>query len=230
MANRWWNNGNSDRLYFLGLQNHCSHEIKRRLFLGRNVMTNLDSILKSRHYPADKGPSSQSHGFSSSHVWMWELDNKESWVPKNWCFWTLVLEKTLESPLDCKEIQPVHPKGNQPEYSLEGLMLKLKFQYFGHLMWRTVSSEKTWCWERSRAGGEGDDWGWDGWWHHWFDGHEFEQALGVYDGQGSLACCSPWGYRVGQDWAAELNWWRGRKENKERGNGVYPRRETLWCV
>ena len=77
---------------------------------------------------------------------MWELDYKESWVLKNWCFWTVVLEKTLESPLDCKEIQPVHPKGNQsisPEYSLEGLMLKLKLQYFGHLMWRTDSLEKT---------------------------------------------------------------------------------------
>ena len=74
---------------------------------------------------------------------MWELDYKESWAPKNWCFWTVVLEKTLESPLDCKEIQPVHPKGNSPEYSLEGLMLKLILQYFGHLMQRTDSLEKT---------------------------------------------------------------------------------------
>ena len=91
----------------------CSHEIKRRLLLGKKVMTNLDSILKSRHYFANKGPSSQGYGFSNSHVWMWELDYKESWAPKNWCFWTVVLEKILESPLDCKEIQPVHPKGNQ---------------------------------------------------------------------------------------------------------------------
>ena len=92
----------------------CSHEIKRRLLLGRKVMTNLDRILKSRDITfANKGPSSQGCGFSSSHVWMWELDYKESWVPKNWCFWTVVLEKTLESPLDCKEIQPVHPKVNQ---------------------------------------------------------------------------------------------------------------------
>ena len=74
---------------------------------------------------------------------MWELDSNESWVPKNWCFWTVVLEKTLESPLDCKEIQPVHSKGNQSECSLEGLMLKLKLQYFGHLMWRSDSLEKT---------------------------------------------------------------------------------------
>ena len=92
----------------------CSPEIKRRLLLGRKVMTNLDSILKSRYYFANKGPSSQGYGFSSSHVWMWELDYKESWVPKNWCFWTVVLEKILESPLDCKEIQPVHSEGDQP--------------------------------------------------------------------------------------------------------------------
>ena len=90
----------------------CSHEIKRCLPLGRKAMTNLDSILKSRDV-ADKGPSSQSYGFSSSHVWMWELDYKESWALKNWCFWITVLEKTLKSPLDSKEIQPVHPKGSQ---------------------------------------------------------------------------------------------------------------------
>ena len=90
-----------------------------------------------------KGPYTQSYGFSSNHVRMWELNSKESWVLKNWCFWTVVLEKTLESPLDIKEIRLVNPKGNQPEYSLEGLMLKLKFQYFGHLMWRTNSLEKT---------------------------------------------------------------------------------------
>ena len=82
----------------------CSHEIKRCLLLGRKAMTNLDSILKKqRHYFVDKGPSSLNYGFSSSHVWMWELDYKESWAPKNWCFWTLVLEKTLESPLDHKD-------------------------------------------------------------------------------------------------------------------------------
>ena len=92
----------------------CSHEIKRCLLLGRNAMTNLDSILKSREIPLPtKGPSSQSYGFSSSHGWMWEFDHKESWAPKNCCFWTVVLEKTLESSLDWKEIQPVSPKGNQ---------------------------------------------------------------------------------------------------------------------
>ena len=85
---------------------------------------------------------SQGYGFSGSHVWMWELNHKESWAPKNWCFWTVVLEKTLESPLDCKEIKPVYPKGNQSWIVIGRLMLKLKFQYFGHLIGRTDSFEK----------------------------------------------------------------------------------------
>ena len=99
-------------------------------------------ILKQRHYFGDKGLYSHSYSFSSGHVSVWELDHKESWAPKNWCFWTVVLEKTLESPLDCNEMKQVNHQGN-PEYSLEGLMLKLKLQYFGHLMWRTSSLEKT---------------------------------------------------------------------------------------
>ena len=113
------------------------------------------SVEKQRHYFANKGPSSQGYGFSSSHIWMWELDGEESWVPKNWCFWTVVLEKTLESPLDCKEISP--------GCSLEGMMLKLKLQYFGHLMRRVNSLENTLMLGRIGAGGEGDDRGWDGW-------------------------------------------------------------------
>ena len=92
----------------------CSHKIKRHLLLGRKAITNLDSMLKSRDITLLTKSSSQSYDFSSSSVWMWELDYKESWVPKNWCFWTVMLEKTLESPLDCKEIKSVHPKGNQP--------------------------------------------------------------------------------------------------------------------
>ena len=88
-------------------------------------------------------PIPQLHGLSSSHIWMWELDSKESWALKNWCFWTVVLEKTLESPLDSKEIQPVNSSGNQCWISLEGLMLKLKLQYLSHLMQRTDSLEKT---------------------------------------------------------------------------------------
>ena len=100
-------------------------------------------IKKQRLYFANKCPSSQSYGFSSNCVWMWELEYKENRAPKNWCFLTVVLEKTLESSLDCREIQPVNPKGNESWYSLEGLILKLKLQYFGHLMWRTDSFEKT---------------------------------------------------------------------------------------
>ena len=122
----------------------CSHEIKRCLLLGRKIMTNPDSIFKSReHYIANKGPSSQGYGFSCGHVWMWELDCEEGWSPENWCFWSVVLEKTLESPLDCKEIQPVPSKGDQSWVFLEGMMLKLKLQYFGHLMRRVDSLEKT---------------------------------------------------------------------------------------
>ena len=102
-----------------------------------------DQSRQYRRYFVNKGPSSQGYGFSNSHVWMWELDYKESWALKNWCFWTMVLAKTLESPLDCKEIQPVRPGEGNPEYSLEGLMLKLKLQYFGHLMWKADSFEKT---------------------------------------------------------------------------------------
>ena len=104
--------------YFLRLQNHCrwwlSHEIKRHLLLGQKAMINLDSILKSRDNTLLTSLCSQRYGFSSSHVWMWELDYKESWTLKNWCLRTAVLEKTLDSPLDCKEIKLDNPKGNQP--------------------------------------------------------------------------------------------------------------------
>ena len=121
-----------------------SHEIKRRLLLGRKAMTNLDSLLKKqRHYFANKGLASQSYGFSSGHVWMWELDYKESWAPKNWCFWTVVLEKTLESPFDDKEIQLVHFKGNQSWIFIGRTDAEAETQYFGHLMWRTDSLDKT---------------------------------------------------------------------------------------
>ena len=149
MANRWGNSGNSDRLFFffcykITADGDCNHEIKRCLLLGSKVMTNLDSLLKSRDYFANKGLSSQSYGFSSTHVWMWEPDYKEGWVPKNWCFWTVVLEKTLESPLDRRRSNQSILKEISPAYSLEGLMLKLKLklQYFGHLMRRTDSFEK----------------------------------------------------------------------------------------
>ena len=120
-------------------------------------------IKKQRHYFANKGPYSQRYGFSSSHVWIWELDRKESWVSKNWCFLTAVLEKTLESPLDARRSTLSTLKEISPEYSLEGLILKLKLQYVGHLMGRTDSWKGFWRWEKLKAGGEGDDRGWDGW-------------------------------------------------------------------
>ena len=115
MANRW---GNSGWLYFSGLQNHCRWWLqpwnKKMLTPWKESYDQpRQCIKKQRYYFANKGPSSQGYGFSSGHVWMWELDYKESWAPKNLCFWSVVLEKTLESPLDCQEIQPVHPKGDQ---------------------------------------------------------------------------------------------------------------------
>ena len=100
-------------------------------------------IKKQRHYFANKGPSSQGHGFSSNYVWMWELDYKESWAQKNWCFWTVILEKTLESPLDCKEIQPVHPKGNQSWTFIGRTDVEAETPILWPLMWRTDSFEKT---------------------------------------------------------------------------------------
>ena len=100
-------------------------------------------IKKQRHYFANKGPSSQGYGFSSSHVCMWELDHKESWALNNLCFWTVMLEKTLESPWTSRRSNQSILKEINPEYSLKGLMMKLKLQYFGHLMWRTNSLEKT---------------------------------------------------------------------------------------
>ena len=122
----------------------CSHEIKRHLLLGRKVMTNLDSILKmKRHYFANKDPSSQGYGFFSSHVWMWELGYNEIWELKNWCLWTVVLDKTLESPLDCKEIQPVHPKGDQSWVFIGRTDAEAETPILLHLMWRADSFEKT---------------------------------------------------------------------------------------
>ena len=168
-------------------------------------MINPDSIFKSRDYFSNKGPSSQGYGFSCGHVWMWELDCEERWVLKNWCFWTVMLEKTLESLLDCKKVQPVHRKGDQPWVFTGRLMLKLKLQYYGQLMWRVDSLEKTLILGgiqgRRRRGWEDEMAGW----HHRLDGHEFEWTRGVGDGQGGLALCSPW-VRKESDTTEWLNW------------------------
>ena len=168
-------------------------------------MTNLEHVKNQRHYFANKGPSSQGYGFSSSHVWMWELDYKESWAQKNRCFWTVVLEKALESPSDCKKIQPVHPKGDQSWVFMEGLMLKLKLQYFGHLMQRADSLEKTLMLGkirgRRRRGRQDEMVGW----HHQLNRHGFGWTPGVSDGQGGLGCCGSWGHKE-SDMTEWLNW------------------------
>ena len=153
----------------------CSHEIKRHLLLGRKTMTKLDSILKSRHSFADKDPACQSCGFSSTHVWMWELDYNESWVPKNWCFWTVVLEKTLESPLDCKKLQPVHPKGNQSWIFIGRTGAEAETP----ILWSPDAKN----WLIGKDPDTGKDWRQEEkgttehkmvGWHHWLNGHEFE--------------------------------------------------------
>ena len=154
------NNGNSGRLYFLGLQNHadgdCSHEIKRCLVLGRNATTNLNNMLKSRDIILPTEVHLVKAVFSSSHVWMWGLDCKESWALKNWCFWTVVLEKTLEIPLDCKEINQEIWKEISPEYPLEGLMLKLKLQSLASWGKELTHWRRPLCWTRLKSG-EWDD-------------------------------------------------------------------------
>ena len=157
-------------------------------------MTNLDSILKSRDITFKKGSSSQGYGFSSSHVWMWELDYKERWVPKNWCFWTVVLEKTPESSLDCKEIQPVHSKRDQSWVFNERTDAKAETP----VLWPPYV--KSWLIVKDSDAGR--DWGQEekgttedemAGWHQPLDGRESEWTPGVGDGQGGLACCDSWG-------------------------------------
>ena len=154
----------------------CSSEIKRHLLLGRKVMTNLDSILKSRDITLfNKGLSSQGYGFSSNHVWMWELDYKESWAPKNWWFWTVLLEKTLKSPLDCKEIQSVHPEGNQSWIFIGRTDAEAETSIFwpsdakSWLIWKDPDAGKDWR-QEEKGMKEDEMVGW----HHQLNGHEFE--------------------------------------------------------
>ena len=148
----------------------CSHEIQRHLLLGRKVMTNQ----KQRHYFANRGLSNQGYGFSSGHVWMWELDCEESWVLKNWCFWTVVLEKTLESLLDCKEMQPVHPKRDQSWVFIGRTDAEAETPILwplhakSWLIWKDPDAGKDWGREE-RGTTEDEMVGWQ----HWFDGHEF---------------------------------------------------------
>ena len=158
-----------------------------------------------RYYFIDKSPYSQGYGFSSGHVWMWELDCEESWAPKNWCFWTVVLENTLESPLDCKEIQPVHPKGDQSWVFIERTESEAEApiprppDVKNWLIGKKPDAGKN-CRQEEKGTTEDEMAGW----HHWLSGHEFEQAPGDGEGQGSLVCCSPWGHKESDmTWATE---------------------------
>ena len=172
-----------------------------------SINYNFQTQKKKKRDINNKGPSSQGYGVSSSHVWMWELDHKESWVPKNWCFWTVVLEKTLESPLDCKEIQRVHPKGNQSWIFIGRTAAEAETPNTLATWCKELTHLKRhWCWERLKTGGEGEDRGWDDWiasltqwtwvWvssrSWWWTGRP-----GVLQSMGLQ--------RVGHDWATELS-------------------------
>ena len=186
---------------------YCSHKIERCLLYGRIAMTNLDSIKKQRHYFADKGPSSQSYGFSSSHIWMWELNHKEGWVPKNWCFWTVVLEKILESPLDCKEMQPVHPKEEQSWILIRSTDAEAE----APILW--PPDVKNWFIRKDPDAGK--DWRQEEKQttedemvgrHHWLDGHEVWASPGSWwwtRKSGVLQSMEL--QRVRHDWVTELN-------------------------
>ena len=169
-------------------------------------MTNLDSILKKqRHYFANKDPSSQGYGFPSGHVWMWELDYKESWAQK-WCFWTVVLEKTFESPLDCKELQPVHPERNQSLIFIGRTDVEAETPILwphdakSWLIWKDPDPEKDWG-QEEKGTTEDEMVGW----HHRLNGPGFGWTPGVGDGQGDLACCGSWGHKE-SDTTEWLNW------------------------
>ena len=170
-----------------------------------NMRANLDSILKKqRHYFINKGPSSQSYGFSSSHVSMWELDHKEGWELKNWCFWTVVFEKTLESPLDCEEIQPVHLKGDKSWIFL-GIFIHRNLATWCEEL---THLKRPWCWERLKAEGKGDNRGRDGW-----RTSSLTQWTRVWVNSGSWWWTGRPGVlqsmrlqRAGHDWATEVNW------------------------
>ena len=163
-------------------------------------------ITKQGHYFADKGPSSQGYGFSSGHVWMWELDGEESWALKNWCFWTVVLEKTVESPLDCKESQPVFLKGDQSWVFIGRIDVEAETPILwpayvkSWLIWKDPDTGKDWR-QEEKGTTEDEMVGW----HHRVDGHEFGWTPGVGDGQGGLVWCDSWGHKelAMTEW---LNW------------------------
>ena len=180
----------------------CSHEIKRRMLLGKKADKPREHIKKQTHHFTEKSPYSQSHGFSSSHVRMWELDHKEDWASKNW-FRTVVLEKTVESTLECKKNKPaINPKGNEPWIFIERTDTEAEAPILwppdvkGQLIGKDPDAGKDWRqeergWQRMR-------------WHHQFNGHDFKQTPGNGERQGSLVCCSPWGCKE-SDTTEQLN-------------------------
>ena len=209
MSNRWGNDANSETI-FLGSKitavGDCSHEIKRCLLLGRKTMTNLDSIFKSRDVTLPTKVGLVKAVVFPVAICGCELDYKESWAPKNECFWTVVLKKTLESPLDSKEIKPVNPKGNQSWTFIGRTDAEAK----SPILW--PPDVKNWFIVKDPDAGKDRRQEEKGMTdeivglYHQFDGHEFEQALGLGDGQGILACCSPRSQGVRHDWVTELNW------------------------
>ena len=194
MENRWGKTMET-LTNFIFLDSKVTAMKLRGLLLGRKSMTNLDSVLKSRDITLPTNvPSSQSYGFSSSHVWMWELDHKEGWMLKNRCFWAVVLENTLENPLDCNEIKPVNPKGNQSWIFIRRSDAEAEVP----ILWPPdvrnqvigKDSDAGKDWRQEEKGVTEDEM--VGWLHR-LNGCKFEQALGDGEGQRSLACCSLWG-------------------------------------
>jgi len=213
MGNRWGNWKQHQTLFFRTLKSlqmvTAAMKLKDTYSWKESYDKPRQHIKKQTHYFANKCPSSQGYGFSSGHVRMWELDCEESWVPKNWCFWTVVLECTLESPLDCKEIQPVHSKRDQSWVFIGRNDAKAEIP----ILW--PPHMKSWLVRKDPDAGR--NWGQEekgttedemAGWHHRLNGHEFEWTLGIGDGQGGLACCDH-GFPKSQtrlsDWT-ELNW------------------------
>ena len=228
MGNRWGNSGNSVRLYSLGSKitadGDCSHEIKRCLLLGRKVMTNLDSIFKSRNITLPTKVCLVKamvfpvvmYGYES-----WTIKKAERWridAFELWCW------RRLESPLDCKEIQPVHPKEDQSWVFIGTTDVEAETPILwppdakSWLIWKDPDAGKDWG-QEEKGTTEDEMVGW----HHWHNGHGFGWTLGAGDGQGGLMCCGSWGHRFGHDWATEVNWTCG---STTWGDETYKGRKT----
>ena len=215
MANKWWKK-ETVRDFILGDSKitqmvTAAMKLKDACSLGKTLWR------KQRHHFADKGLYTQSYGFSSSHVWMWELNHKEGWMLKDWCFWTVVLEETLESSLDCKEIKAVNPKENQTWIFIGKSDAKAEApvpwpsDFKSWLIRKDPDAGKNW---RQEEKGTVEDKVIQ--WHHWLNGHEFERAPGDDEGQGSLACCSPWvskSWTLLSNWTAKTTWLKSQDSN-----------------